>query len=413
MPSSPAQVNGPSPLKHSPGEVSTRPESRHLAFDAVRLWATIAVVMTHAAVPYMKAPPPSLVWPVADPDEGASRFGDFIFLWGRTAAVAAFFVLAGYFAADACARSGWRAFIGQRLRRIGVPLAGATLTVLVLTYPIWAWGWVKRGWVDVAHAARFSYPGFLKRGILGFAHLWFLEYLLIYCVAYALWLAVTKAVRRDEKQDAGSMDWMRAGLGVVLAIVGLGVCVWLDPSMPTDFRNGFLPRWAFLAYNAILFAMGVGLWKRPRGLSWMATLWLPAIIAAQAVFALWMAYTGSRPAPVVIGPGVQLPEVPIVAPTWETMLPGAFAVFSVVGWIGFFVFLAARVRLTTGAEQRLMALSKASYGVYIVHLPLVCAAQVAMYRMAIPAEVKCLLSGVAGVVGGWLVVRAWDSIRRR
>jgi peptidoglycan/LPS O-acetylase OafA/YrhL len=410
MPSSPAQVNGPSPLKHSPGEVSTRQESRHLAFDAVRIWATIAVVMTHAAVPYMKAPPPSLVWPVADPDGGSSRFGDFIFLWGRTAAVAAFFVLAGYFAADACARSGWRAFIGQRLRRIGVPLAGATLTVLVLTYPIWAWGWVKRGWVDVAHAARFSYPGFLK---LGFAHLWFLEYLLIYCVAYALWLAVMKAARRDENQDAGSRDWLRLGIGVMLSIVGLGVCVWLDPSMPTDFRNGFVPRWAFLAYNAILFAMGVRVWMRPRGLTWMQRLWLPAIIAANGTFAWWMVYTGSRPAPAVIGPGVKPVEIPITAPTWETILPGAFAVLSVVGWVGMFLFLAARIRLTGAVERVVTTLSKASYGIYIVHLPLVCAAQVATYKMQIPAEVKCLLSGLAGTVGGWLVVRAWDSLSRR
>jgi glucans biosynthesis protein C len=157
--------------------------------DALRVVLIILVVAHHSVEAYVTARPPEI--PLPDPPIPRA--------WAFLAVNAAFFMglfffLAGYFTPGAFVRKGAGAFVGDRLRRLGLPLLFGTLAIV----PIAGWAHLA---LDPAmpHVGYWTYltqdflglgskPGFWPAGArwpeFNFGHLWFLEHLLLYALLY-------------------------------------------------------------------------------------------------------------------------------------------------------------------------------------------------------------------------------------
>ena len=109
---------------------------------------------------------------------------------GMAFLIALFFMIAGYFTPRAFDRRGARAFVIDRLKRLGIPWLG----FLVLILP-----WLK--YITDVQAGKFEgsflafLPVYLRVGVKNDGPIWFLEALLIFSVAYAAWRVV--AARRS------------------------------------------------------------------------------------------------------------------------------------------------------------------------------------------------------------------------
>ncbi|CAG0965776.1 hypothetical protein PHYC_00975 [Phycisphaerales bacterium] len=361
--------------------------SRRPGFDALRVGAMVAVVFTHAGMSYMVNPPRIEQWPVHDPP-GMALF-DLAFLYVRTGVIGVFFALSGFFAAESCARVSPGEFLKSRWKRIGVPLVVSAFLVLPAMYLVWCWAAWLRGYIKPEQILSYRLSTADKTALMGPAHLWFLEYLMLYAAAFAVWRWAVPA-RRLAATAAGEA-WVIAA-GACATAAGLAVCVAMDPAFVTEFRNDFTPRLWFFGYNGLVFAAGAGLWRYRAGLEVVGRWWWAAVLLAQGVFAWWM----------WVAPGEW---------AWVGLLAGApvFTVLMVLGWMG---GAGNGWRVVSGKPEEGGVgkwLAGAGYGVYVVHLPIVWAAQIVMQRVEWPTVVKWLVAGSVGLAGAAGLVWGWGK----
>lgn len=351
----------------APGEAAAAPvtvdasRERHRGLEVLRALATTSTVVTHAVIAYMVLPLPSMAWPVHD---AGSPGVDIAFVWFRGAGVKIFFVLAGYFAAHSIARQGPAEMLRSRLRRVGLPLLVGCFTVLPVMYLVWGLGWVRSGYATLRQVMIFGFATPDKQRLLGLAHLWYLEYLLILLAGYAVW---RKLLPRG---------WTlgKAGFAAVLCVGAavMGWCVWCDPGLMTDFRNGVLPRALSLIFHLPLFVTGALLGGRSFVPGWCwAVLWL----MAQALFAL------GQWAPAKAGPDA----ASAVTGVW-VFLSAVAAVGCASGW-----------RAPAKATLLAQPVARASYAIYMWHLPVVGIVAIAFYHADVEIWIKIAVATVLGV----------------
>jgi peptidoglycan/LPS O-acetylase OafA/YrhL len=152
---------------------------RYHALDAMRASAMLLGIVFHAAWMYT---PAQYGAPVID--SGANHWMWFLVFWTHQFRMQAFFLIAGFFAAMVFHRRGWRVFAGQRLRRIGIPLALGWLVCFPLIAYFYNWGavatgsslWGASAWT-LTRSQFDSWTVFKVR--YGLTHLWFLYVLLL------------------------------------------------------------------------------------------------------------------------------------------------------------------------------------------------------------------------------------------
>ena len=335
-------------------------------------------VALHALIPYMERPVPHLLWPVREP--GGFAF-DAIYWWIHGFRVQLFFLISGVLAAASIAKVGPAIFARQRLSRLGVPLLVASVVVVAgLMYPVWAWGWVESGLAEPKHILHVRFSHGMQADLYGLAHLWFLEYLLVYC----LLLAATKAflARRagppPEASDGWASAWRPAAI-IVTFVAATGGWLMFDPRCLIEFHNWFLPRASELVYHGLFFAAGVAGWSWKGAADVIGRWWWGPLLLAQAIFPSYL-----REATAWTGPG----DVSAAA------LAACYGWASAIGWLG----LAVRVVRRVGPVMH--ALSARAFWLYLVHPPLVGVVQVMMFEQQLPAWAKFLASfAVATAVG--------------
>ncbi len=140
-----------------------------------------------------------------------------------------FYLIAGYFTPGSYDRKGAGSFLLNRLLRLGIPLLVYSILISpLIDYAIhvgvWGinrsfwkiWGWGGFFW---AYAGRYLKD---QRGI-AVGPLWFVEALLIFSIAYALWRLVARPaanlVQRDHKAPSN--------LAIALFALGLGLVTFL------------------------------------------------------------------------------------------------------------------------------------------------------------------------------------------
>lgn len=340
---------------HSP------PERVH-ALDAVRALALLLGVAFHATLSFVPGLPPGL-W--ATIDKSRSPFLAGLSFVSHSFRITLFFFIAGYFARLMHQRLGTRAFLRQRIQRIGVPLVVGWLLIFPVLAVIWRWGSTKlEGGVPPVAVSPFE--GF---GAFPLVHLWFL-YQLLWLYAGVLLLRGLM-VRLDhgesfrkslDRVTAGSLRWP---VGAMLLGLPLGACLlrlpaWVpEAGIPTPDRSliPLLP--AAVAYG-IAFAFGWLVHRAPDALvavrrSWVLHLSL-ALFSSATCLILLGAYAG-------------------VAMPMQIKLTFTLA-FVISTWAWSFALTGLSLRFLAGHCTPIQYVADASYWVYIAHLPVVTAMQV-------------------------------------
>ncbi len=354
--------------------------ARLRGLETLRAAAAICTIVTHAAVAYMLVPPESMAWPVHDVGGDASAMPDLVFLWCRAAGVKIFFVLAGYFASETCFRRGASIMLASRWKRVGVPLLWGVVTVLPVMFLVWCWGWWRVGYIQVEQVLHFRFSTEDKARLLGLAHLWYLEYLIIYVAALYVW-----------KRYISPRYTVRLSLpvGLTLGAVVMTACMWWEPVLLMDFSNGFVPRPIPFVFHVPLFFIGVLLADRNRlrseeQIRAEAWVWVVAWFAAQGVYIAWAVRW-------VWGYGDGLQSGGAVVDILHLLL-GVFALMSAVSAVA-----AARAWRPVVTARLAALLARASYAVYVWHLPLVGIASVLLWKVEMAVGWKMLIATVAGL----------------
>ena len=225
-------------------------------------------------------------------------------------------------------------------------------------------------------------------------HLWFLWVLLIFYVA----LLVLRApfVLLDRTGAWGRViDRMTARLigpwGPFVLGAPLALALWFQPNWIAFFGvptpdAGLIPNTPALVGFGLAFGFGA-LLDRRRDLLARIQAWWPAYLGlAMGAGATALMLAG--------GPDPRL--VPVADPATKAM---AAATFGVATYASAFAAMALALRFFGGHSRTRRYLADASYWIYIVHLPLVMAAQVLVQDWAMAWPVKLAL-----VVGGVLTV---------
>lgn len=342
----------------------------------LRVFLISLVVAHHAAQPYG---PTGGEWPVDDP-ASTGWLGPF---FGLNAAyfMGFFFLIAGYFTPMSFDRKGASAFVLDRLIRLGIPL----LFFVFVVFAALAYFDQPDGFFSFY---LFSYVG---RWQIEMGHLWFVAQLLVFGLLYALWRRfLASRGRSDDRVFAPPGDASILAYAVALALVG----VLVRTAYPQDtwVRILWLVRAepAHLPQYASLFIIGIVAGRSG---------WLQRIGAA--VGARWFAIGVVA----FLIAGSRRDIFPFLDPelSW-----GFLEAFVCVGMIlGLTVFFR---RYCDRPGRWLDRLDENVYGVYLIHVFVVVALQMAILALPLPATAKFLIVTAAGIVISFALVAALRRI---
>jgi len=339
----------------SQSENSAASITRIDALDGLRAAVMILGVFLHAAVAYLHAPIPGLLWLTREPSE--SWGFDILYWYLHGFRIPLFFLVAGFFAALLCDFRGPRAYILHRLNRIGIPLAGAILVILPITYFIWGLGLAEQGTVTWREVVRMSFHDpLLKDALLGLAHLWFLQYLLIYSLVYYLLRIGFPALISFPPRVRLLDTWWRLFPLAIAALFLLG----LQPEIYTGFDNRWIPEPWGLAYYALFFVLGSRLHQVRERLNRLIPLGLPFIIASMVIFL----------AVFILLRWQMFGEIRTPGTDWTLAI--AVTLYS---WLAMWGFLGICLAGYKTISRRAHFVADSAYWIYLVHLPLVGLAQ--------------------------------------
>lgn len=299
-----------------------------------------------------------------------------------------FFVISGYLLAGAVDRRGAASSARERLRRIGLPLFAAMVTVIPLSNLAHSYGAVRKsGPMPEDRTLELSNLFIARPQIL-----WFLVYLLILTIAgIGIWAAL-----RGTRFSRWAGGAFRALLGGPLAIPVLALLAAAaligSPSWEASKEVGgtFLPHPTLLAYYGLFLAFG-----------WMLALNRDLVPRVER-----------RPALHLLG-GVAL----VVAGYWtiahQSSLAderGAHAFALLVGpglacWLLLFGLWGVFARLIPSERPVLRYIADGSFWIYLIHLPILLMLEYTLAYTGLPVEARFLLA-VCGALAGALLTYA-------
>ncbi len=341
------------------------------AIDALRVFAMLSVVALHASISYMTVRMPDLLWAARDP--GATPFFDWLSFWLRGLTMRIFFLVAGFFAVKLYEDLGPRGFLENRGQRILIPFLVGGAILLPLIYFVWCYGWIRTGQCDLSQVLRTKFSDGIQRNIHGPAHLWFLEFLLIY---YAVFFFLRKL--RPAGPSAGRrliqtilFSPLRPFL---LAVPGILILL-LDVNVVINFHNTFVPSPIKLLYYSLFFWVGAELYAfRGRLREYTSFSW--AYLVASVPFFVWMG---------------ELLKRHIASPLQGLEILWLAVAISVFSWLSVFAFFGIFMRTLNRDRALIRYLSGASYWIYLCHFPVVGALQILLLPYDWPAAAKFLM----------------------
>lgn len=324
-------------------------------------------IVLHAAITYMVAPMEGLLWPLSE--QGTHVSFDLLFWWIHGWRIPLFFVMAGFFAAMLVRRRGPGGFLKHRVDRILIPVAVASVVLLPMMYYLWAWGWLSEGrvrWEEVWQVD-FDTPA-IEDHFMGPAHLWFLNYLVVFSFVYWAILKLRRAKPTDDEPTLGpARKWCftSALRPIVFALPTFAFLVY-DPGFYTAYHHIIpltLEQWGYeviqLAYQGYFFIVGVYLFRLHREMdaikkyAWIYLGFASVSFVLLAVVCVKLGGFG---------------EFAEVQGAGRAAFAGAVSLFC---W--FMIWGMTGIGLTILAKPRAIVrwLSDSAYWVYLVHLPIV------------------------------------------
>ncbi len=324
-------------------------------------------IVLHAAITYMDRRMDGLLWPLNDQPK---QYGfDVLFWWIHGWRIPLFFVMAGFFAAMLARRRGPGGFLKHRIDRILKPVAVASVVLLPTMYYIWGWGWQIEGrasWEEVWQAD-FALPE-IEDHFLGPAHLWFLNYLVIFSFGYWLILKLRGArAGGDEPTLPAPVRWcFMSALRPIWFAVPTFAFLAFDPGFYLAYHHivplsaeAWLYELAQLAYQGCFFIVGVYLFRLHREMEALkrhAWLYLAiSVVVFIVVIGLKWAIAAAESSD-----GVNWWVKPIHA--------GSIALFC---WLMIWGMTGLGLTVLAAPRAWVRWLSDSAYWVYLVHLPIV------------------------------------------
>lgn len=345
---------------------------------ALRALAMLLGVVLHAAIPYMAAPLSGMDNWICY--QTATPLCDLIVWWIHVWRIPLFFFLAGFFALQTLQRHGASGFARRRLRRLCIPYIVAVYTVGPLIYIVFNLGWYLTGhcsWEQIwPHV---PLPERLATNFFGPSHLWFLQELIILSFTF-LFLHVALAVEGSKSSLGPSGGkkplpwWLPLGPGVLS-----GVMLWSDLSPLTEWHNTFLCVPTRLLYNSVFFIGGVVAYQHRTAFFEVTSFYRRHLFLALPLAGvyLWIRLSGYFDI---------------------TTKTGSFALSISAGvlcWLMVYGMIGAFNNWFCHSNRVVSYLSDASYWVYIIHLPIVAALQIAVFDLNIHSLWKFTLVSLA------------------
>jgi glucan biosynthesis protein C len=358
-----------------------RPEaarSRLSFVDNLRVALTALVVIHHLAVTYGFVAPWYYIEVPQDPITSPVLL--FFVLFNQAYFMGLFFLISGYFTPGSYDRKGPRAFLTDRLLRLGVPL----LIFIVLLGPLSS----LIGFESVAQfvpGAETLTPVQIYLGAMGPGPLWFVEALLIFAGLYALWRWLAGNPAAPEQRDSAPPSYralIAFALGLAAATFVLRIWVPIGWSLPI---LGF-PTSSHLPQYIGLFIAGMVAYRR----NWLLSI--PERMGRAGFIAAFVATLVLFPVIVVFGltdgvftGGMRWPAA--VYALWEAI----FCVGMVLGLLTLF-----RKRFDRqGALGRFLSVH--AYTVYILHALVIVLVAYALAPVHTHALLKFALAALIGV----------------
>ncbi len=338
---------------------------RFYGLDWLRVFATLAVVVLHAGIPYMTHTLPGLVWAIYAPVRSDSI--DLI-CWAINACIMPlFFIMSGYFAADLFKKQGANQFLLHRLKRLGGPYIFGVVCVLPLSMYMWLTGWITSGLAPFRAYRTLKVEQSLKDAVLGSAHLWYLLYLIIFCAGMWVLSQLTKKLHQQP-----SRVW--SIFGVISGVAVMCFALTFYPRIVIGFRNSLFPLAANLTYYSVPFLLGWYWNSFPLSSMRQSNRhWWGMLVAACVVFAtLW--------------PNLVTHLEGENARVSNAAVPILFVIYGITISAALFGLSLNWNAPTPPPSVRYCA--KATLWVYLFHHPVVALAQLSLLDWHLPVELK-------------------------
>jgi hypothetical protein len=307
-----------------------------------------------------------------------------------------FFLIAGFFAHMSFHRRGAWGFIKDRLQRIAVQLlVGWPILFAAMSFVVfWAASFPDGG---IPPGAR-NWPPVLPRFPL--THLWFLYVLLEFYATVLLLRFVTVRLDGSGRLRAGVDRLialvMRSTLAPAILAVPIGIAFAADPKWLMWFGVRTPDQSLVTNLQAVVgfgTAFGIG-WLLHRQIDLIRILerrWLSNLIVAIALIAASLALAGLPPRP--IGDIV-------------TRLAGCVC-YALAIWTTTFAVIGLALRFLSGFSATRRYIADSSYWLYLIHLPIVMALQVAVSPLDWPRPLKFAAILLIALRSCWSATSFW------
>jgi glucan biosynthesis protein C len=389
-----ATISTAQPIARSRVQAATRTASRLFYIDHLRVVLAILVVLHHVAIVYGAVLP--MFYYLEPPFTSAGAIDPLAYtallvfsLFNQGWFMGAFFLLAGYFVPGSVDRKGPGAFLKERLVRLGIPLV---VFYFVLNPLSWLGLWLMPPALTGITAPP-SWGAYTR--FIGLGPLWFVAMLFVFGLGYALWRMLSG--NREVSPETRSSQPSYLGVGIfVLALALASFLVRMVVPLGQTVR-GF-PTLSYLPQYLGFFIVGIVASRR----GWLRTLpgamgilgFAAAAVAAVVLFPL--AFSG-RPFALdltaltnAFGNGHWQSAVYAL---WDSI----FAVGMCLGLITLFR------RFLNGQGSLGRFLSRHSYAVYILHIPVIVVVAYALRGIQIAPLLKFGLASLVAVPASFAV----------
>lgn len=365
--------------------VGARPVTKvRLAFvDNLRILLVILVILQHLAITYGGEG----VWHYYEgrADTITAIVLTLFIAFNQAFFMGFFFLIAAYFVPRSLERKGCTQFLRDRLLRLGVPLVLQLLVVApLLSYGlgITIWGFDGSFWTYIGDYWK-------KYELLDVGPLWFVEALLMFSVAYALWWWLAKPSAAEVGTgNAAPGDGVIAVSALVLGLITFVVRIWLPVGWsfaPLGFQFPHFPQYISL------FIVGTIAYRRG---------WLPSICEDTARGVLWRRVVAFliaiAPVLFVAGGALQGSTAAFRGGLhWQALTYALWEQFLCVGLV---ISLLVTFRRRFDRQGRLArAMSGSAYAVYICHAAILVTVSIGLRNIEVYPLLKFVLASLVSL----------------
>ena len=321
--------------------IAEQPGTRMFFADNLRTWMVILVVLQHLAEVY----------------------GLYLFLMLNQAYfMGMLFLLSGYFTPGSYERKGPGRFLVDRLLRLGIP----TIAYVFILKPLETWG---------SHLITHKPMG----GLFALDQMWFVVMLLVFDLGYLAWRLIVKKPERPAPENHHTLTAAKAALfTLVLAAATYCVRIFVPYGIPVlQF-----PSLGYLAQYLLFFLIGMLAFRRG---------WLKSVAGSLGKVGFVFAVLSTAilfPVAVFVGSGSRW----IGYGSWQS---AAFALWDSIFAVGIsLAYITFFRRFLDGGRKLGRFLSRQSYAVYVIHVPVIVFLIPALSGLRMQSPLKFCLAAV-------------------